>query len=116
MHRGPLPPPDMLREYQALIPDCPERFMKTFENQVKHRMKLEVLEMEGNMKLCEEDRTIIRRGQDRAFLIAIVFAISSLIALLNGQTIGGSVLGGGTLAALTITFLGRKPDIVPPKE
>lgn len=32
MYSGPLPHPDMLREYAKIVPDAPERILKMAEN------------------------------------------------------------------------------------
>jgi len=39
---GPLPHPSLLKEYQELISDSPERFLKMVEEEGKHRRELEI--------------------------------------------------------------------------
>lgn len=38
---GPLPPPEILGEYNEMLKDGAERIMKMAENQSKHRIELE---------------------------------------------------------------------------
>ena len=38
---GPLPPPEVIREYQLMIPDAPERVFVQFEQEAKHRRIVE---------------------------------------------------------------------------
>jgi len=41
LHRGPLPPPDVLKNYALVVKDGPERIMTMAENQSAHRMRME---------------------------------------------------------------------------
>lgn len=34
---GPLPPPDLLREYGEIVPNSPERIIRMMEDEAKHR-------------------------------------------------------------------------------
>jgi hypothetical protein len=40
-HIGPLPDPETLTEYSAIIPEGAERIMRMAEKQLDHRMKME---------------------------------------------------------------------------
>lgn len=40
-YNGPLPPPSLLREYQEMIPDSPERFLRIVEKEQNHRLSCE---------------------------------------------------------------------------
>jgi Predicted membrane protein len=42
-HSGPLPPPEMLREYEKIVPNAAERFLSLVENEQKHRHEKEVV-------------------------------------------------------------------------
>ena len=33
---GPLPPPEVLKEYQSILPGSPDRFLKLVENEQEH--------------------------------------------------------------------------------
>jgi Predicted membrane protein len=47
---GPLPPPELLRQYNDIIPDAAERIMLLFEQQAAHRMDLERRTIYGDNK------------------------------------------------------------------
>ena len=51
MYSGPLPHPEMLREYAMIVKDAPERIFKMAESQNKHRIEIEKTYITGNMKL-----------------------------------------------------------------
>lgn len=52
--RGALPHPQLLSQYNDVIPDCAERIVRLTENQVRHRQVMEA------------------RGQVFTFLLAVV--------------------------------------------
>ena len=39
--QGPLPPPQILHQYDEIVPGSAERIISSFENQVQHRQELE---------------------------------------------------------------------------
>jgi hypothetical protein len=39
--QGPLPPPDLLRGYQDILPDAPERIFQLTEKEFSHRQRME---------------------------------------------------------------------------
>src|ERR1700733_12152413 len=40
-YSGPIPPPEMLKEYDAIVPGSAGRILDTFHNQSHHRIELE---------------------------------------------------------------------------
>lgn len=95
---GPLPPPEILRKFDEIVPGAAERIIKMAEEQFSHRKELE-------KKVIESDIARSKWGQMLGFLIAIVGLAASALVAIYGNAIAGSVLGVGTLASLVGVFM-----------
>lgn len=95
---GPLPPPEVLREYAELVPDAPERFLAMAERQAAHRQHLETLVVQSGIVRS-------RRGQACAFVIAIAGIGASTAIALSGHAVEGVAFGALDLAALVSVFI-----------
>lgn len=49
MYSGPLPHPELLKRYQEIVPDAPERILKMAEKQNEHRIEIEKKVIGGNV-------------------------------------------------------------------
>lgn len=87
---GPIPPPSILREYQEMVPDAPERIISMAEIQMKHRHELEAKHLDGSIRAEF-------RGQIFAFILAICVFILAFIMEVNGESLWSLAL---TLTAL----------------
>jgi uncharacterized membrane protein len=96
---APMPPPDILRGYNDVIPDGAERLFKQFETEAHAR------------------REYLRRGQAHNLIVALsgriaalVFALSALsvsaYALHLGHPWAAAIIGGGTIAVVVAAFTG----------
>lgn len=95
---GPLPPPEILRKFDEIVPGAAERILKMAEEQSAHRKELE-------RKVIESDISRSKWGQILGFAIAIVgLAVSALVAI-YGNAVAGSIIGVGTLASLVGVFM-----------
>jgi len=97
-HIGPLPDPETLSEYSAIIPNGAERIMQMAEKQLDHRMKMENKVVGGQML-----QSII--GQILAFLIGIAALAASTYGIVTGHEWSGSILGIGGLTGLVTAFI-----------
>jgi uncharacterized membrane protein len=61
----PLPPPQLLAEYQDVLPDLPQRLINWTETQSAHRRELEMLQAEGQEKR-------MNRGQSGALAVSVI--------------------------------------------
>ncbi len=106
--QGPLPPPDVLREYNEIIPNGAERIFKMAENQSQHRLSLEkdVINKEQNQSSL---------GQIFGFIIAVAFGAAAFTLAITGHEISGTIIGTVDLVALVSVFvLGKKLQNTPP--
>lgn len=97
-HTGPIPSPDALAQYGAVLESAPDRILRMAEKQSDHRMELE--------------KSTIRRqlnqsgvGQVLAFLVSIgCIGASSWLAYEGHDAVAG-VIGGTTVVGLVSVFI-----------
>jgi uncharacterized membrane protein len=95
---GPLPPADMLIEYNQAVPDGAERIFVMTEKQAAHRQRLEASVITSQNKQSHI-------GQVFAFILAILLIAVGTYAIHVGATAVASVIFGTTIAALTAVFV-----------
>jgi uncharacterized membrane protein len=82
LHRGPLPTPEMLRQYDAVLPGCARRMVEGWENQTQHRQRLERRMVDANI----QNRS---RGQIMAFIIAMTAIIGGIVLVATDHRVAG---------------------------
>lgn len=95
---GPLPPPEILKRFDEIVPGAAERIIKMAEEQSLHRKDLE-------KKVIESDIARSKWGQILGFIIAIIGLAVSAIVAVYGNAIAGGIIGIGTLASLVGVFM-----------
>ena len=98
--RGPLPPPDILRQYDELLPGVAERILVMSENAQQHERNMErdasdrenkVLDLAD--KVVSNDASQGRRGQWFAFVIALLgIVIGALLIAIDKAGFGLAVI------------------------
>ena len=84
--QGPIPPPELLRQYNEIIPDGANRIVKMAEAQSAHRIELESTIVKG------DDRRA-NWGLATGFTIGVLIIVLSFILVLKGHDASGTVLG-----------------------
>lgn len=87
---GPIPPPAILAEYNAIIPDAADRILKMAEKQSAHRIKMEGTVVHGN-------ETRANRGQWIAGLLLFASIVASVILKGNPWGVTIPIIPSGTL-------------------
>lgn len=82
--RGPLPPPDELAKYNAVIPNGADRIMQMAERQSIHREQIEQQVIASNI-----DRE--KRGSNYAFVLALLIIAGGFALILLGKDTQGFV-------------------------
>lgn len=104
MFSGPIPSPDILKEYDDIIPNGAERILVMAEKQQEHRIEREKY-------LSTADVNLSIRGQIFAFILALVGFGCATAAILTGHEIGGTFIGSIDIVALTTVFIyGKKRE------
>lgn len=70
---GPLPPPEILAEYEKVIPGFAERLLSMTEENAKHRRATESTYSAGFVEHHADMRKICARGQWCALLVAFLY-------------------------------------------
>ncbi len=95
---GPLPPPEILKKFDEVVPGSAERLIKMAEGQFVHRTELE-------RKVIDSDITRSKWGQILGFVIAIAGLVASGVVSIYGKEWAGGMIGLGTLASLVGVFM-----------
>ena len=117
---GPLPPPEMLAQYEEILPGAAERILSMAERQAEHRQKMERDESNADRALkrdeSESDRALdgeelrLTHRREMSGIVAgaaVVFGVlvTAVILAFLGATTPAAWLGGSSLAALAGVFV-----------
>lgn len=95
---GPIPPPQVLGLYNEVLPGCAERLLTAFESQQAHRQSLE-------KQVVDSGITRAWYGLWCALAVSLAGIGVSALAVIYGQAIPASVIGGGVLLGLATVFI-----------
>lgn len=99
---GPLPPPQILKGYNGILPGAAERIMCMAERQAQHRQEIESDTLNAEIRDG-------RRGQLFGFIIAMTAVLGAIYCFSMGYTTGGSIIGLSTVTGLVSVFVyGRR--------
>ena len=104
-HRGPLPPPEDLERYCALIPDGGERIMVRHEKQSDHRMELERDTLKSQLSQSST-------GQWMGFVLGALGLSLGGFCIYTGHDVAGAALSGLTLTGLVSVFVAGKTELI----
>ena len=102
---GPIPPPDVMEQYEKTLPGSADRILKMAENQSKHRQSLE------KQRLFFSNREV-HLGQIFGFLIGAIAIVTGGYTALSGAPIPGGFIGTAGVVGLVSVFVigsNRKP-------
>ena len=109
---GPIPSPDLMKEYHKVDKSFPNRIMTMAEDTLKHRQDVQHRELDQGKEIIDlkriEQKTDSRNsllGITSAFIICIIFTVLTYVLISNNHPIIGSAFGIGTLTALVGTFV-----------
>jgi uncharacterized membrane protein len=95
---GPLPPPQILRGYNEIIPDGAERLLQMAEKEQAHRHRQEEREADG-------DLTLAKRGQLIGGGLALIAVVGAIYLLATGKSVTGLAVLGAVVAAFGTAFV-----------
>ena len=105
---GPIPSPEVLRQYDAFSPGLADRLVRIAEQEAEHRRKMEA----DVIALQRSDQMAYRRsefaGQLFGLSIGLAAIIGAVIMAVHGAQVAASFLGtGGVTGLVTAFILGR---------
>ena len=97
-YSSPLPPPEILRGYQEVLPGSVDRILKMAEKEQDHRIAIQT-------GLLKHEKQISLLGLIAAFFIAIFGIAGSVYLGNNNKTVSSGIMSAGTLVSLVTVFL-----------
>ena len=111
---GPLPPPQMLAEYDRVHPGLAQIIVESFQKETEHRHGLEKQAMAIEQHVAENFVKERRRGQHYGLIIALLLVVGSVTLGWHGQGWAAAVMGGVGFASIVGAFVvGRRPPEEP---
>lgn len=101
---GPIPPPDLLKEYDRVFPGLGERIIKGWEVEGQHRREMEKNYYDLDQYHLKETHRESRLGTIFAFIITMTAIVGGMIAAINGAQWPGGIISTAGLAALVYAF------------
>jgi len=95
---GPVPHPEILREYDQILPGAAERILTMAELDQKHQIELD----SNAQHLAAKE---IKRGQIFGLVVSISAFITSIASLILSFEKAAMVIGGTTVVGLVTVFL-----------
>lgn len=95
---GPMPPPDLVAQYEELLPGAAKFFFSTLDRQTSHRLTIEARVIEAN--ISHE-----KIGMWLAFLLAFLMIACGTFLIYADKDPQGLALIGGTLVTLCGVFV-----------
>ena len=95
---GPIPPPQILNQYNQIVPGAADRIIAMAEGQAEHRQQLEKQAIDSDIKNS-------RLGLQYGLAIGLAAVIGATVCIVSGFEIGGSILGGTGLTGLVGVFV-----------
>lgn len=95
---GPIPTPDALAKYESIKPGITDIFLKTYQDQVNHRIEVE-------NKVVNNNNDLSQKGQKYAFIICLVAIILGFILILFDKNIIGLISIVTPLISMVSVFI-----------
>ena len=103
--QGPLPPPRILKEYDAIIKNGAERIMAMAEKEQAARLLEKKLNGESNRRLMERKLDYFKRGQWMALVVAaVMLGVAILFAFCGFESLSIITLSS-TIVGVTALFV-----------
>ncbi|WP_315523364.1 DUF2335 domain-containing protein [Pseudoramibacter alactolyticus] len=101
---GPLPPPQILKQYSEILPEAPREIFDMAEKETKFRHEYEKKEQ----KMRSRDSFL---GMLFAFILCMVLIGSGVWVIVSKSAFAGTVLSGFGIASVIVTFIrGTRPQ------
>lgn len=102
---GPIPSPDILSKYDALMPGLADRIVTMAEVEVSQRHKVEWECLVLNREALHVEAGERRIGQILGFSIGMASLAVSIVSLFMRYEIAASIIGGTTVVGLVAVFV-----------
>jgi uncharacterized membrane protein len=109
-HVGLLPPPEMLREYERIIPNAGERLLGLAEREQEHRHSYEKFIVNSAVKDADEGRRAHLRGDIIAIVVFVICSAMGMTMLFldMNQYIAAALLGSPLIGSIASFLIARR--------
>jgi uncharacterized membrane protein len=108
---APLPPPQMLAEYERAAPGTVERILDAFDHEGGHRRQTERDTVAQAGRIVDAQVFVAKFGAVSAAIVALAgFVVAGILAS-HGQYLPAAAMGGGEVVGLAILGLVRRPKM-----
>ncbi len=109
IYQGPIPAPDVLKEYNMLLPGAADRILSMAEQEAFHRHKMEKRALEVELEDLRARARDSRWGQIFGFFIGTFTVLAGAYTAIQGYQWPGSLIGtSGVLGLVSVFVIGRK--------
>jgi len=105
---GPLPPPELLKAYDAVVPGAAKDMHELALTISRHKIELDRLAATASADGRRAEYDKFKRGQWMAFLLAAILIVSGTVCILKGHDGAGATIITTCLASLVLAFLWGK--------
>ena len=105
---GPIPPPDVLRQYKEIRPETVDMIFQMAKDEADHRHRIQDDQWQKKSEELTDYHSEIKRGQYLAFVVTIIAISCATACAYLGQSSAACVIAGATLVNLATVFIGRK--------
>lgn len=104
-YEGPIPPPSLMREYEAIKPGLAERIVLMAEQEAEHRRAMERKVLDAQIDDARKYRRAELVGQACGLTIGIAAIVAAAYAGIHGAQITGSLIGTTGVTGLVTAFI-----------
>ena len=110
--QGPLPPPDCVKAYEAILPGSMERMLSLAEKETQIRHEQVKLDHERDHAYKMEDLKVydrrVRNGQYLAAFVSLCFLAGAVICAFLGQASIGVAIAGVTIVGIVKSLVDQR--------
>jgi uncharacterized membrane protein len=108
-YSSPLPPPEILAQYEKISPGLVQKIIELTEIQGNHRRELEAKKLEAEISHQKRRDCEAKIGQLCALFIAVSAIVGGTITAIYGYEWAGGLIGVSGIGGIVYTFVhGRK--------
>lgn len=110
--KGPVPPPDVLQQYNMIVPNAAERILAMAEEEARIRRDQIQKDHDSANRIKESDvekyHADVKRGQYLAALVMGGIVAAVIVCVVTGHEKAAMALSGMGAVGIVSSFIGRK--------